>query len=170
MSTGAPLARLSVAFQSDKALRDYAELGALVEGYGFGTVSVYADLLFQPPLPALLAIAGATRRIRLGPACLNPYTLHPVEIAGQIAALDAASDGRVYLGLARGAWLDQIGVDSGRPLLRMRESVAVIHHLLEGRDDGFTGEIYRLPPGRLLQYDVRRPRVPLLIGSWGARL
>ena len=39
---------------------------------------------------------------------LNPYTLHPMEIAGQIAVLDLATHGRAYLGLARGSWLDQL--------------------------------------------------------------
>jgi len=29
--------------------------------------------------------AAATSRARIGPSCLNPFTLHPVEIAGQIA-------------------------------------------------------------------------------------
>ena len=33
----------------------------------------------------LLVMARESERIRLGPAALNPYTLHPVEIAGQIA-------------------------------------------------------------------------------------
>ena len=40
-----PVEPISVAFQSDKRPGEYAELGALVERYGFGTVSVYADLL-----------------------------------------------------------------------------------------------------------------------------
>ena len=48
--------------------------------------------------------------MRVGPAALNPYTLHPVEIAGQIAALDAVSNGRAYLGLVQGAWLDELGL------------------------------------------------------------
>src|SRR6476469_6973004 len=125
----APNERISIAFQSDKRPSDYAELGALVECYGFGTVSVYADLMFQPPLMALLAIAGATKRIRLGPACFNPYTLHPVEIAGQIATLDAASGGRAYLGLARGAWLESLGIADPAPLTTMRETVAIVRQL-----------------------------------------
>ena len=164
------MTELSIAFQGNKRYEEYAALGALAELLGFDAVSVYADLGFQPAIVPLLAIARATSRVRLGPAALNPYLLHPVEIAGQIAALDAASAGRAYLGLARGAWLDQIGVEPDRPLLRMRECVTVILHLLEGRDDGFEGEIYQLPPGHMLQYPVLRPHVPMLIGSWGARL
>ncbi|MGN6811902.1 MAG: LLM class flavin-dependent oxidoreductase [Thermomicrobiales bacterium] len=168
--TARSVERLSVAFQSDKSPQDYAELGALVEDYGFGTVSVYSDLLFQPPLPALLHIAGATRRIRLGPACLNPYTLHPVEIAGQIAALDAAADGRAYLGLARGAWLDSLGIADPRPLTTLREAIAVVYHLLRGDRAPFTGQVFQLAAHHALQYPVRRADVPLLIGAWGARL
>lgn len=166
----APNGRISIAFQSDKRPHEYAELGALVERYGFGTVSVYADLLFQPPLLALLMIAGATERIRLGPACLNPYTLHPVEIAGQIATLDAASGGRAYLGLARGAWLDSLGIADARPLATIREAVTVIQQLLRGERRVFNGKVFQLSADHALQYAVERAEIPLLIGTWGAQL
>jgi 5,10-methylenetetrahydromethanopterin reductase len=161
---------LSIAFQSDKHPNDYAELGALVEGYGFGTVSVYADLMFQPPLAALLLMAGSTKAIRLGPACLNPYTTHPVEIAGQIATLDAASQGRAYLGLARGAWLDSLGIADERPLATMREAVAVVRQLLRRERRAFAGGVFRLDEAHQLQYPTLRPDIPLLIGTWGAQL
>ena len=68
---------------------DYAPLAQLAEDAGFDVVTTFNDLWFQPALPALLEIAGATTRVRVGPSCLNPFTVHPVEIAGQIAALDA---------------------------------------------------------------------------------
>ena len=71
-------------------------------------------------------MARVTERVRLGPAALNPFTLHPYEIAGQIAFLDAASAGRAYVGLARGAWLDRLGLEEERPLRALREAVAVI--------------------------------------------
>ena len=84
-------------------------------GGGFDVVTVFNDLFFQPALPALLEIAQATERVRVGPSCLNPFTLHPVEIAGQVAALDLASRGRAFLGLAAGAWLDALGLDTRAP-------------------------------------------------------
>ena len=162
--------QVSVALQGDKPLERYGGLAALAEEYGFDGVSVYADLGFQPALGPLLEVARATSRVRVGPAALNPYLLHPVEIAGQIALLDAATDGRAYLGLARGAWLNTLGVADDRPLTRIRETVAVVRHLLAGREDGYRGELYRLPEGRLLNYPVRRPDVPVLLGSWGPRM
>lgn len=159
--------QVSIALQGDKSPERYARLAAMVEAAGFDALGVYADLGFQPAIAPLLTIAHHTDRLRIGPAALNTHLLHPVEIAGQIAALDVASNGRAYLGLARGAWLDGLGIADERPIRRLREAVAVIRHLLAGRDDGFAGEIFRLPPGRLLRYPVLRPDVPLLIGTWG---
>ena len=64
-------------------------------------------------------MARVTERVGLGPAALNPFTLHPYEIADQIAMLDSVSAGRAYLGLAKGAWLDRLGIHEPRPLRAM---------------------------------------------------
>jgi len=161
---------VSIALQSDKRPNEYAELARTIEGYGFDVLSIYADLLYQPPIVPLTIAAQATTRIRLGPASLNPNTLHPVEIAGQIATLDLVSNGRAYLGLSRGAWLDEIGVEQSRPLSRMREAIDVIEHLLTGVTETYEGQHFRLAAHHRLRYAVQRERVPLLIGSWGERL
>jgi 5,10-methylenetetrahydromethanopterin reductase len=161
---------VSVAFQGNKTAAEYGALAELAERLGFDAVSVYADLGFQPAIYPLLEMARRTRRVRLGPAALNPSLLHPVEIAGQIAALDALSGGRAYLGLARGAWLDAVGAEPDRPLPRLREAIEVVRRLLAGDRSGFLGDVYRLAPGFGLSYPVLRSRLPLLIGAWGPRL
>jgi len=162
--------RLSIGFQTDKSPQEYVELARVAERAGFDTVSVYHDLFFQPAIHPLLLMARATERVRLGPAALNPYTLHPVEIAGQIAALDAASDGRAYLGLVRGTWLDELGIETAPPFRRIREAVEVVRRLLAGDRGGFAGEEFTLAPGAGLRYQPRRRQVPLLIGTWAPRL
>ena len=162
-------AEFGIAFQTDKPPGAYGPLAAAAEAHGFDVVSVFADLLYQPPLPALLEMARATSRVRLGTACLNPYTLHPYEIAGQVAALDAASAGRAYLGLARGAWLGAIGITQSRPLLRMREAAAVVRALLAGDEAGFAGQEFRLEPGTRLRAALPAGVPPLLLGAWGPR-
>jgi 5,10-methylenetetrahydromethanopterin reductase len=130
---------------------------------------VYHDLFFPPALAPLLEIAAATRRIRIGPAALNPSTLHPVEIAGQIAALDHASDGRAYLGLVQGAWLGELGIEPRKPLTTLREAVEVVRRLLAGDTSGFAGERFRLAPGSGLRYEPLRRAVPLMLGTWRPR-
>ncbi|MGH3588406.1 MAG: LLM class flavin-dependent oxidoreductase, partial [Pseudonocardia sp.] len=101
---------ITLGFQSDKSAAEYARLAVLAETLGFDGISVFHDMGFQPSLFPLLEMARVTTRVRLGAACLNAFLLHPLEIAGQAAALDLASDGRAYVGLARGAWLDRVGV------------------------------------------------------------
>jgi 5,10-methylenetetrahydromethanopterin reductase len=133
-------------------------------------ISVFHDLLFQPAIYPLLLIAGATERVRIGPAALNPLTLHPVELAGQAAALDLASGGRAFLGLVAGAWLDRLGLDDRRPVQRMREAVEIVRRLHSGDRSGFRGELFTLAPEAGLEYAPLRSRIPLLIGTWRPRM
>ena len=157
---------LGLALQTDKVPGSYAALARAAEDAGFDVVTVFNDLWFQPALPALLEIAAATDRVRVGPSCLNPFTLHPVEIAGQIAALDRASHGRAFLGLAAGAWLESLGVDRSRPAAAVGEAWEVVRRLFAGDDSGFEGDRFSLPAGARLRYPVERDRVPLLVGTW----
>lgn len=130
-------------------------------------LSVFHDLLYQPAIGPLLLMARVTERIRLGPAALNPFTLHPYEIAGQIALLDAVSNGRAYLGLAKGAWLDRLRIEDERPLAALQEAVAIVRALLTGDTTGVAGERFVLEPGTALAYPRFRDEIPLLIGTWG---
>ncbi|MGN6686948.1 MAG: LLM class flavin-dependent oxidoreductase [Actinomycetales bacterium] len=158
---------VTLGFQTDKSAADYARLAVMAEELGFDGVSVFHDLGFQPSLFPLLEMARVTTRVRLGAACLNPFLLHPWEIAGQAAALDLASDGRAYVGLARGAWLDRVGVTADRPLRRLREAVEVVRALLRGDEGGYDGEVFQVAPGMRLLYPRRRDTVDVLLGTWG---
>jgi 5,10-methylenetetrahydromethanopterin reductase len=161
---------LGLGVQTNRPVGDYAPLARAAEEAGFDVVTAFNDLWFQPALPALLEIASATERVRVGPSCLNPFTVHPVEIAGQVAALDRASHGRAFLGLAAGAWLEEIDVDTTRPVVAVRETWEIVRRLLAGDDTGFAGERFSLPAGARLRYEVERAEVPLLVGTWSPRL
>jgi 5,10-methylenetetrahydromethanopterin reductase len=155
--------------QGNKAPAEYAKIAALAEEYGFDVLTVFSDLMYQPAIVPLMVAALKSTRIRLGPASLNPFTLHPAEIAGQIAALDLASHGRAYLGLARGAWLEKIGIEPTRPVRALREAAEIVRLLLAGDSGGYRGEVFSLEPGARLRFEVERPRVPLLIGTWSPK-
>lgn len=161
---------VGLGFQGDKSPAEYEQLAQLAERGGADVVAVYQDLFFQPAIYPLLLMARVTERVRLGPAGLNPFTLHPVEIAGQAAALDAASGGRSFLGLVRGSWLEELGLDTSTPLTALREAVEVVRRLLAGDASGFAGERFSLARGARLRYEPIRRDIPLLIGTWGERL
>ena len=161
--------RFGIALQGDKTPGEYVAHAELIDRYPFAVVSVYNDLFFQPALGPLLLMAPHVRSAQLGPAALNPYLVHPIEIAGQIALLDIMSEGRAYLGLARGSWLDAVGVAQPRPINTLREAVQVITRLLSGASEPFAGQVFQLSAGSTLRYRVQRGCVPITIGTWGKR-
>ena len=160
---------LSVAFQTDKPLAAYGPLAAAVEGYGFDGVSVYNDMLYQPAWLPLLEAARATRRVRLGPAAVNPFTCHPINIAGNLALIDEASHGRAYLGLARGSWLDFLGLEPRQPVTALREALECVRHLLNQSKEPYRGKVFSLKGGDSLRWHIRRPDIPFLLGTWGPK-
>lgn len=161
--------QLSIAFQTDKPLSAYAELASRVEAYNFDVVTVYNDMLFQPAWLPLLEMARATSRIRLGPTAVNPFTCHPINIAGQIALLDEASKGRAFLGLARGSWLEFVGIEPKQPITAVREAFTAVRHLLRQDKRPLPGKIFPLAGGDTLRWTLHRSQVPFLLGSWGPK-
>ncbi|MCZ4519146.1 LLM class flavin-dependent oxidoreductase [Rhodococcus ruber] len=150
--------------------QDYAPLAARLEDAGFDAVTVFGDLMYQPPALVLHTMASSTSRVRLGIAAYTPWTQHPVEIAGQVAHLDAASGGRAFYGLVRGAWMEQLKIDSSRALAAIVDTASIVTALLAGDASGYEGTVYSLTAGTTVMYPVHRPNVPLLIGSWSPRL
>jgi 5,10-methylenetetrahydromethanopterin reductase len=69
-------------------------------------------MTFFAALAILPAIALTTTRIEIGTGILNPYTLHPGEIAMFAATMDEMSGKRFNLGLAAGAgeFLKWVGI------------------------------------------------------------
>jgi 5,10-methylenetetrahydromethanopterin reductase len=129
-----------IGLRGNLAAGDYGRLGRLAEELGFDVVSAFHDLGDEPAMVPLLEVAKATSRVRIGPACLNPYTMTREEIADAIAELNDVSGGRAYVGLARGAWL---GIPQHDAIARIRGTATFV---------------------------TDRVPVPLLIGGWGRRM
>jgi 5,10-methylenetetrahydromethanopterin reductase len=158
---------LSIAFQTDKPLTAYGALAAQAEADGFDAVTVYNDLLYQPAWLPLLEMARATTRVRLGVAAVNPFTCHPINIAGNIALIDELSGGRAYLGMARGAWLDFVGVQPRQPVTALAEALRCVRHLLRRDPSPLAGDCFPLAGGDALRWPILRSDIPFLLGSWG---
>jgi 5,10-methylenetetrahydromethanopterin reductase len=160
---------ISIAFQTDKPLAAYGPLAAAAEAYGFDGVTVYNDMLYQPAWLPLLEIARATRRVRIGPAAVNPFTAHPMNIASEIALIDEVAQGRAYLGMARGSWLDYMGLNPQQPVTALREAMECVRHLLRRDTSPYPGKIFPIAGGDTLRWEIQRANIPFLLGSWGIK-
>jgi probable F420-dependent oxidoreductase len=156
---------------------ELADKAKKVEALGYDTLS-FPDHLNEriAPMPALMAAAAATRRLRLGTNVLNNDLRHPVLVAREAAAIDLLTDGRLQLGLGAGSIkseYDQAGLrfESGRVRVeRLAEAVTVIKGLLEGEEVTFSGAHYQVAGHRIAPLPVQKPHPPILIGGNGARL
>lgn len=162
---------ISIAFQTDKSAAQYVALAKLVNLYDFDAVSVYCDAPFHPPYPPLMLMAPHIERARVGAAAIPPSRIHPIDIAAQTALLAEMARGGVYVGIARGAWLDDHGIAEHQPALQaIREAVDVIRYMLSGQAGGYQGEVYRIAHHVRAPYPVPDQPVPILIGTWGQQL
>ena len=76
-------------------------LAEQAEDLGYDSVWIGDSITARPrhePLTLLAAIAGRTRRVKLGTAVLLPALRNPMVLAHVVSTLDQASDGRVILG------------------------------------------------------------------------
>jgi len=162
---------LSIAFQTDKSAQDYIDLAKLVDQYDFDAVTVYCDAPYHPSYPPLMLMAQHITRARIGPAAVQPSRMHPIDIAAQTALLDDVAQGGAYIGIARGAWLDDHGVEEIKPAITaIRESIEIIKKLLAGESAGYDGKVYQIAEHVRAPYPLPDGDIPILIGTWGKKL
>ena len=108
------------------------------------------ELMAGPnPFTFLMDWAAHTSRIRLGTAVVVAPYWHPIRVAGEAALVDLYSDGRLELGLGRGAFqyeFDRMagGIDQREGGRYLREMLPVLRGLWQG-DFEHHGEIWRFP-------------------------
>ncbi len=126
--------RFSIRLNNDLPLREYARLARAADAAGFHQIWVSHDLFLRSAPVLLTTMLQVTERIAVGSGVLNPYTLHPAEIAMLAATLDELGGGRFLLGLSAGAgnFLEWIGIRQERPLAATRRAIHTIRAALAG--------------------------------------
>lgn len=152
--------KFSIRLNNDLAFDQYLEMVQVAESAGFDQFWVSHDLFLRSSAAILAACAQVTERIELGTCILNPYTLHPAEIAMAAATLAEISRDRFNLGLAAGAenFLNWVGIEQTKPLSTMRQTIINLRKLFAGEAvDGWSSEAY-------LRVIPRRPP-PIYLGA-----
>ncbi|MCK9877081.1 TIGR03564 family F420-dependent LLM class oxidoreductase [Frankia sp. Ag45/Mut15] len=125
-----------------------AYLDQIVHHEEAGLDSVWCGQLFGVDALTIFALAGArTTRISFGTSILPTYVRHPLLLASQALTTQAATDGRLVVGIGsshRALVEDVLGIDYQRPAAYLREYLTVLPPLLRGERLTHTGELIRV--------------------------
>jgi alkanesulfonate monooxygenase SsuD/methylene tetrahydromethanopterin reductase-like flavin-dependent oxidoreductase (luciferase family) len=146
------------------------ELADRAEASGvFDSVWVGDSLFAKPRLDALTllaAIAGRTRRVRLGPACLATFPVrNPLVFAYEWASLDRIAEGRTILivcagGGSAGDWEAEaraVGVPVAERQRRLEEHVTILRRLWSEERVTHQGQFFRFEDVTLEPKPLQQP-------------
>jgi probable F420-dependent oxidoreductase len=153
---------------------EWIDLARKAEGLGYATLLLPDH--FGPqlsPLPALLAAAQATSKLRVGSIVLDNDFRHPAVLAKEATTIDLLTDGRFELGIGAG-WMAADYHQSGLPfdppgvrVARLAEALRILKLFFAAEGSvTFHGQYYRVDD--LQPYPARKP--PILMGASRPRM
>ena len=121
------------------------------------------------PFITIADLCRYTKKIKLGTGTLIVPFWHPLKLAGEAAMTDVLSNGRLELGLARGAYLyeyDRIipGMDAMEAGMRMREIVPTLEKLWQG-DYSHQGKYFQFPSSTSIPKPLQKNGPPIWIAA-----
>ncbi|MEO9574444.1 MAG: LLM class flavin-dependent oxidoreductase [Roseobacter sp.] len=121
------------------------------------------------PFLSLVDLANHTKNVRLGTGTIVAPFWHPIKLAGEAAAADLITDGRIELGIARGAYSYEYErlmpqMDAWEAGQRMRETTPLLRQLWAG-DCAHEGEFYTFPQTTTAPKPVQEDGPPIWIAA-----
>jgi len=136
-----------------------------------GLHTAWTGQMFDFDALTLLALASArTRRIELGSWVVPTYPRHPSALAHQALTVQAASSGRLVLGVgvSHAAVVERrLGLDYSKPLRHMKEYLEVLRPLLAGEQVSYAGDEFRV---KLQAGTLAADPPPVLVAALGPKM
>jgi 5,10-methylenetetrahydromethanopterin reductase len=164
--------RFSVRVNNDLSVAELSALTVAAEAAGFDQLWVSNDLLLRSAPVLAATLAAQTSRISLGIGVMNPYSVHPSELAMMAATLQETSGGRFLLGIGAGAeeFLAWAGIPRTAPLATTRAAVVTLRALLGHADvDRTLLPAWAREHVAALKFPLGRP-VPVYVGAMGPKM
>lgn len=156
---------------------EWQDLARKAEDFGYSNFLVSDHFLGQFAMgAALVSVAEATSRIRVGSLVYDTDFRHPALLAKEAATIDVLTDGRFDLGLGAGWMLSdyqQTGIPFDAPAVRFErfsETLAILNGLFAEGPFTFKGRQYSIEGLEGLPKPVQKPRMPIVIGAGGTRM
>lgn len=157
-----------------RLFEELEELVLIAEAAGFETAWIgehhAMEFTIAPnPFINLAYLAAKTERIRLGTGTVIAPFWHPIKLAGEAAMMDVACNGRLDVGIARGAYTFEYerllpGLDAWGAGQRLRELVPAVKRLWQG-DYAHQGEFWSFPTTTAVPTPLQTPHPPIWIAA-----
>lgn len=162
----------------DESMKEIAshvtEMVQMADEGGFNIVWVAEhhaiEMTIAPgPFQLLAHFAAHTSKIRLGTAvAVAPYW-HPIKLAGEAGMIDLLSNGRLELGIGKGAYQREFdrmaeGMPQNTGVQMMKEMLPVLKHVWKG-DYEHKGEFWSFPLATVCPKPVQEPHPPIWVAA-----
>lgn len=172
---------------STRTYREIRDLTVRVEGLGFESVHITDHLLgfdetqekketFLEANTLLAALATETDRVKLGHIVLCNSFRNPAYLAKVILSLDHISNGRVFMWLGAGWYLEEYkayGYPFPSPKRRvdeLEESLTIYKKIFTEDETNFEGKFWKLEKHRNFPKSIQKPYPQIVIGTNGKRM
>ena len=144
----------------------------IAEKLGYTTVSIpehhLINILMMPsPLQMAVKIASITKKINITTGIVV-LPLHDMRTyAGDVATADILTDGRLILGVGRGAFpweMKRLGTPIEISKEKFTESLKVLQLLLKDKDVSYKGKFYDFEPLTIMPRPISNP-IPMMIAA-----
>jgi probable F420-dependent oxidoreductase len=160
-----------------ETLAEWCDFARKAEDLGYSTL-VIGDHIgrFLAPIPALIAAAQVTTRLRFAVQTFVNDLRHPAVLATEAATADLMTNGRFELGIGAGSVLrdrQSIGLPLASPgarVERVAECVQILKAFFTQEAVTYKGEHYQVDGLPCYPKTVQRPHLPLMIGANGPRM
>ena len=144
----------------------------IAEKLGYTTVSIpehhLINILMMPsPLQMAVKIASITKKINITTGIVV-LPLHDMRTyAGEVATADILTDGRLILGVGRGAFpweMKRLGTPIEISKEKFTESLKVLQLLLKNKEVSYQGKFYNFDPLTIMPRPISNP-IPMMIAA-----
>ena len=157
---------------SKQHFQNMIDQAILAEKLGYSTISIpehhLVNVLMMPsPLQMAVKIATLTKKINISTS-VTVLPLHDMRtFAGEVATADILTEGRLILGVGRGAFaweMKRLGTPIEKSKEKFIESLKVLQLLLKNKEVSFHGKYYQFEPITIMPRPISDP-VPIMIAA-----
>ncbi len=157
---------------SKQHFQNMIDQAILAEKLGYATISIpehhLVNVLMMPsPLQMAVKIATLTKKINISTS-VTVLPLHDMRtFAGEVATADILTEGRLILGVGRGAFaweMKRLGMPIEKSKEKFIESLKVLQMLLKDKEVSYHGKYYQFEPITIMPRPISDP-VSIMIAA-----